>query len=277
MEYINIELFEKYTTKIIELWVVIWWKILFAIIIAWIWFKIIKLINTNLLKVMEKTNWDPLLESFLVSLVSIILKIVLFIIIAGILGVQTTSFIAMIAAAWFAIGMALSWTLQNFAGWIMILFLKPFKNWDFVEVWGHSGSVRSIGIFNTILITINKQKVIIPNSEISNGSMINYSSEPIRRLDLEVGISYTDSIKLAKETLEKIAKKEKTILQDEEITIWVKSLWDSAIILVFRSFVKTEDYWNTFFRLNEVIKETFDKKWLNFPFPQRDVHLYKEK
>ncbi len=277
MEYINIELFEKYTTKIIDLWVVIWWKILFAIIIVWIWFKIIKLINTNLLKVMEKTNWDPLLESFLVSLVSIILKIVLFIIIAGILGVQTTSFIAMIAAAWFAIGMALSWTLQNFAGWIMILFLKPFKNWDFVEVWGYSGSVRSIGIFNTILITINKQKVIIPNSEISNGSMINYSSEPIRRLDLEVGISYTDSIKLAKETLEKIAKKEKTILQDEEITIWVKSLWDSAIILVFRSFVKTEDYWNTFFRLNEVIKETFDKKWLNFPFPQRDVHLYKEK
>lgn len=277
MEYINIELFEKYTTKIIDLWVVILWKILFAIIIAWIWFKIIKLINTNLLKVIEKTNWDPLLESFLVSLVSIILKIVLFIIIAGILGVQTTSFIAMIAAAWFAIGMALSWTLQNFAGWIMILFLKPFKNWDFVEVWGYSGSVRSIGIFNTILITINKQKVIIPNSEISNGSMINYSSEPIRRLDLEVGISYTDSIKLAKETLEKIAKKEKTILQDEEITIWVKSLWDSAIILVFRSFVKTEDYWNTFFRLNEVIKETFDKKWLNFPFPQRDVHLYKEK
>jgi len=268
---------EKYYNLLIEFLITFWWKIILAIVVVWIWFKIINVLNNALIKMMEKVNWDLMLESFLVSIVSISLKVLLFIVVAGIMWVETSAFIAMLTAAWFAIWMALSWTLQNFAGWIIILILKPFKIWDYIEIWWVNWNVKLIWIFNTILITPNKQRVIIPNSKLSNDTMINYSSEKDRRIDLEIWISYSDSIKLAKKTLETIAKKEKNILQEKWITIWVKSLWDSAIILVFRAFTKSENYWETFFRLNETIKDTFDKKGLNFPFPQRDIHMYKEK
>ena len=268
---------EKYYNLLIEFLITFWWKIILAIVVVWIWFKIINVLNNALIKMMEKVNWDLMLESFLVSIVSISLKVLLFIVVAGIMWVETSAFIAMLTAAWFAIWMALSWTLQNFAGWIIILMLKPFKIWDYIEIWWVNWNVKLIWIFNTILITPNKQRVIIPNSKLSNDTMINYSSEKDRRIDLEIWISYSDSIKLAKKTLETIAKKEKNILQEKWITIWVKSLWDSAIILVFRAFTKSENYWETFFRLNETIKDTFDKKGLNFPFPQRDIHMYKEK
>lgn len=154
--------------------------------------------------------------------------------------------------------------------------LKPFKIGDYINSTWVEWEVKQIWIFSTRLMTPNKQRVIVPNSKLSNETMTNYSSEKTRRIDLEIWISYSDSIKKAKDVLEEIAKDEKNIIQEEWITIWVKSLWDSAIILVFRAFTKSENYWETLFRLNENIKETFDKEGLNFPFPQRDVHMYKE-
>ncbi len=252
-------------------------KLIWSLIVLWIWFKIINLINKAVDKVMDKANWDPMLESFLSSLISITLKILVFIIAAWVLWVQTTSLIAILTAAWFAVGMALSWTLQNFAWGVMILILKPFKLWDYVELSWKGWSITEIWIFNTTLTTPDKKRIIIPNSDISNWTIINYSSEAKRRVDLQVWIWYWDDIKLTKETLENIAKSEKRIIYDDWVTIAIAELWDNAVIFNFRFFVKSEDYWPVRWDILEEIKITFDKKWISFPFPQRDVHIYNEK
>ncbi len=271
-EQMNI-LFEK----LVDYSAVIVPKVLWALLVLWIGFKIVNMINRGVHKIMDKNNWDPMLESFLSSLISILLKVMVIISAAGIIGVQTSSFVAMLAAAGLAIGMALSGTLQNFAGWVMILMFKPYKIWDYIEAGGYSGSVSQIHIFNTILLTPDKKTVIIPNSDISNSAMTNYSSEPVRRLDMQVGISYSDDIDLAKDTLLELAKADSRVMQDKDITIVVDSLWDSAVIINFRFFLKSSDYWPTKWEMNEKIKKTFDKKGLNFPFPQRDVHTYQAK
>ncbi len=251
-------------------------KIIWALLVIWIWFKIVNIARNFILKIMDKQKIDPMLKSFLTSIFSIILKTLVFISAAGILWVETSSFVAMLAAAGLAVGLALKWTLQNFASWVMILLFKPFKLWDYVEVWWHAGTVTKIEIFNTIMLTGDKKTIIIPNSEITASSMVNYSAQPQRRIDLEVWISYTDSIDKAKEVLNAIAKNEKRIIKKDGIQIWVKELWADAVILVFRTFVKSEQYWDVFFDLNETIKKEFDKNGLNFPYPQRDVHLFKE-
>lgn len=271
-EQMNI-LFEK----LVDYSAVIVPKILWALLVLWIGFKIVNMINRGVHKIMEKNSWDPMLESFLSSLISILLKVMVIISAAGIIGVQTSSFVAMLAAAGLAIGMALSGTLQNFAGWVMILMFKPYKIWDYIEAGGYSGSVSQIHIFNTILLTPDKKTIIIPNSDISNSAMTNYSSEPVRRLDMQVGISYSDDIDLAKDTLLELAKADSRVMQDKDITIVVDSLWDSAVIINFRFFLKSSDYWPTKWEMTEKIKKTFDKKGLNFPFPQRDVHTYQAK
>ncbi len=252
-------------------------KLLWALIVLWIWFKIINIINKAIDKIMAKANWDPMLESFLSSLISITLKILVFIIAAWVLWVQTTSLIAILTAAWFAVGMALSWTLQNFAWGVMILILKPFKLWDYVELSWKGWTITQIWIFNTTLLTPDKKTIIIPNSDISNWTITNYSSEPKRRVDLQIWIWYWDDIKLTKETLEKIAKSEKRIIYDDWVTIAIAELWDNAVIFNFRFFVKSEDYWPVRWNILEEIKITFDKKGISFPFPQRDVHIYNEK
>ncbi len=252
-------------------------KLLWALIVLWIWFKIINIINKAIDKIMAKANWDPMLESFLSSLISITLKILVFIIAAWVLWVQTTSLIAILTAAWFAVGMALSWTLQNFAWGVMILILKPFKLWDYVEISWKGWTITQIWIFNTTLLTPDKKTIIIPNSDISNWTITNYSSEPKRRVDLQIWIWYWDDIKLTKETLEKIAKSEKRIIYDDWVTIAIAELWDNAVIFNFRFFVKSEDYWPVRWDILEEIKITFDKKGISFPFPQRDVHIYNEK
>ena len=235
------------------------------------------MINRGVHKVMEKNDWDPMLESFLSSLISILLKVMVIISAAGIIGVQTSSFVAMVAAAGLAIGMALSGTLQNFAGWVMILLFKPYKIWDYIEAGGHSGSVSQIHIFNTILLTPDKKTIIIPNADISNASMINYSTQKQRRLDMQVGISYSDDIDLAKSTLLELAQQESRIDHNKDITIVVDSLWDNAVLINFRFFLNSGDYWPVKWEMTEKIKKTFDKKGLNFPFPQRDIHMYQSK
>lgn len=252
-------------------------KIIWAILVLWIWFKIIKIIDKWIKKIMHRESINPMLESFVTSLSSILLKIMVIIAAAGMLWVQTSSFIAMLAAAWFAIGMALSGTLQNFAGWVMILLLKPFKIWHFVEIAGFSWTVKEISIFNTILITTDRKRIIIPNSDISNWSMTNYSAEPVRRLDLVIWVSYSDDIDKVKEALLDISKMDERIIQEEDITIWLLELWESSVNFAFRFYVKKNDYWDVKFATLEKIKKEFDKRWINFPFPQRDVHIFNQK
>ena len=268
---------EKYLNLLIDFAVSFTPKILWAILVLWIGFKIVNIINNAMWKLMDKAEWDPMLETFIQSLTSIILKILVFISAAWVVWVETSSFVAILAAAGLAIGMALSWTLQNFAGWVMILMLKPFKNGDFIEAGWFAWVVEEIHIFNTILLTGDKKTIIIPNSQISNSSMVNYSTEPKRRLDLQVWIGYSDNIDLTKETLDEIAKSDKRILVDDWITIAIAELWDNAVIFNFRVFVKSADYWAVRWDILENIKKTFDSKWISFPFPQRDIHLYNEK
>ena len=251
-------------------------NIIGAIVTLWIWFKIVNIINKMIATIMDKNDWDPMLESFISSLLAIILKALVIVSAAGMIGVETSSFVAILAAAWLAIGLALSGTLQNFAGWVMILAFKPYKIGDFIEAGGHSGSVKEIHIFNTILLSGDKKTIIIPNSDISNSSMINYSTQPKRRIDLQVWVSYSDDIDLVKTTLKEISDAESRIIQKEGVTIALAELWDNAVIFNFRVFVKSADYWGVRSDLLETVKKTFDKKGISFPFPQRDVHLYKE-
>lgn len=249
-------------------------KVIWALLTLWIWSKIIKVVIKLISKGMIKSKVDLSLQGFILSLVSWSLKILLLLTAVWMLWVQTTSFIAILWAAWLAVGMALSGTLQNFAWGVMLLLFKPFAIWDFIEVNGYSWTVKEIHIFNTYLLTWDKKTVIIPNWDISWSSMINYSTSPKRRIDLVIGIGYDDDIDLAKSTLEEIAKANKKILVKDGITIWVSELWDNSVNIVFRFFVNTWDYWEVYFNTLETIKKTFDKKYIRFPYPQRDVHLY---
>ena len=259
----------KYSAEIVP-------NIIWALLVLWIGFKIVNMLNKVVATIMEKNEWDLMLESFISSLIAIILKIIVIISAAGMIWVETSSFVAILAAAWLAIGLALSGTLQNFAGWVMILAFKPYKIGDFIEAGGHTGSVKEIHIFNTILLSGDRKIIIIPNSDISNSSMINYSTEKKRRVDLQVWVSYSDDIDLVKSTLNDIAQADSRIIQKDGLTIVVSELWDNAVIFNYRFFVKSADYWSVRGDILENIKKTFDKKGLNFPFPQRDVHLYKE-
>jgi len=252
-------------------------KIIGAVLMIWIWFKIVNYIEKWTTKIMDRQKLSPMLKSFVLSLMNIILKIAVLISAAGILWVQTSTFVAMLAAAWFAIGMALSGTLQNFAGWVMILLLKPFKMGHFVEIWWFSWTVKQISIFNTTLLTTDRKRVIIPNADVSNGSMINFSAEPIRRIDLIIWVSYDDDIDKVKDILEEIAEKEKGILHKEWVTVGLLELADNSVNFTFRFFVKKTDYLATKFSVLETIKKTFDQKKISFPFPQRDIHIYNEK
>lgn len=273
----NLENYEKYINIFFD-WILSFWpKVLWAIFVLWIWFKIVNMINRALNKIMDKANLDPMLETFISSLVVILLKVLVVISAAGIVWVETTSFVAMLAAAWLAIGMSLSWTLQNFAGWVMILLLKPYKIWDFIEAAGFSWTVNKIQIFNTVLITPDKKTIIIPNSDISNKSITNFSAEPIRRVDLVIWVSYSDDIDLVKETLKEIALSEPRILEDETITITMANLWESSVDFNFRFFVKSSDFWPTRWDILEKIKKTFDEKWISFPFPHREVYINNKK
>jgi len=252
-------------------------KIIWSLFVLYIWFKIVKYIEKAIEKLLENQKISPMLQSFILSLTNILLKVLVIISAAWILGVQTSSFVAMLAAAWFAIGMALSGTLQNFAWWVMILLLKPFKIWDYVEAWGYAWTIKKINIFNTLLTTPDKKRIIIPNSDISNGALTNYSTEPKRRVDFVIWVWYEDDIDKVKKTLLEIAEAEERIIIKDWITIWLSELADSSVNFVFRFYVKTSDYWPTKFDVLEKVKKTFDKKKISFPFPQRDIHMYNEK
>lgn len=276
MDFSSIEV-SKYYDMIIS-WIISYSpKIIWAILVLWIWFKVVNMIQKWVEKVMNKQKLDPMLKSFLWSLLNWVLKILVVISAAWMIWIQTSSFVAMLAAAWLAIWMALSWTLQNFAGWIMILFFKPFKIGHYVEIGWFAWTIKEIHIFNTIMLTWDKKRIIIPNADITSSSMINYTAEPKRRVDLVIWISYSDDIDKARKVLDDIAKADSRIIYKDWIRIWVGELWADSVNLVFRFFVKSSDYWDMSFDILERVKKEFDKNWLNFPFPQRDIHLYNEK
>ncbi|MFV0589906.1 MAG: mechanosensitive ion channel family protein [Draconibacterium sp.] len=251
-------------------------KLIGAIITLIIGMWVISVLRNALRKRMEKKEVDPSLRGFLNSMIGIGLKIMLWIAVIGMMGVEMTSFIAILGAVGLAVGMALSGTLQNFAGGVMILLFKPFKVGDFIEAQGHMGSVNEIQIFNTILKTPDNKTIIIPNGGLSTGSMVNFSAEPKRRVDFTFGIAYGDDVDKAKEVLLKLIKADNRIVNDPaEPFIAVSELADSSVNLVVRVWAEAANYWGIYFDLHENVYKTFAKEGLNIPFPQMDVHVQK--
>ena len=251
-------------------------KFAIAVVVLIVGLWIVGIINNAISRTLEKRNMDAGLRGFMKSIIGTGLKIALIITALSQLGIEMTSFVALIGAAGLAIGMALSGSLQNFAGGFMILTLKPFKVGDFVELQGHAGVVKEIQIFHTILKTGDNKTIIIPNAPISNGSLINYSTEETRRVDMVFGIGYSDDIDLAKATLQNLLDSDTRILKDPATFIAVKELADSSVNFVVRAWVKSGDYWGVYFDMQETVKKTFDAKNISIPFPQTDVHLFKE-
>ena len=227
-------------------------------------------------KVLDRSAVDPSLKGFLSSLSSILLKVMVYISAIGMLGVEMTSFIAILGAAGLAVGMALSGTLQNFAGGVMILLFKPYKVGDVIEAQGYIGTVKQIQIFATVLTTPDNKTILIPNGPLATGSLINYSTQKTRRVDWTFGIAYGDDIDQAYAVLKKLIAADERILKDPEPFMALHALADSSVNIVVRVWVEAGDYWPVFFRMNEEVYKSFPQNGLNIPFPQMDVHLHKE-
>lgn len=248
-----------------------------AIIALIVGLWIIKSITKFARKTMVKKEVDPSLQGFFASLINIGLKTLLVVSILGMVGIEMTSFIAILGAAGLAIGMALSGSLQNFAGGVMILLLKPFKVGDFIDAQGHTGTVNSIQLFYTVLKTPDNKTIILPNGSLSTGAMTNFSTEPKRRVDWTIGIGYGDDVDKAKMVIEKLLKEDDRILNDPAAPfIAVSELADSSVNFAVRAWVNASDFWGVYFLMNEKVYKTFAEEGLNIPFPQMDVHVHKD-
>jgi len=267
---------KPYLNKAIELIMEYGPKLLLAVVVLIIGLWIIKGIKKIVTKALEKGNVEISLQRFLISMIGIGLKILLLISVASMVGIATTSFVAMLGAATFAVGLALQGSLSNFAGGVLILLLKPFKVSDTIEAQGFVGKVHEIQIFNTLIKTFDNKMIYIPNGSLSNGNITNYSQEPIRRVDMTFGISYGDDIKKAKDILKTLVENDSRILKDPAPLIAVSNLGDSSVDFAVKVWCDTVEYWNVYFDMQENVKMTFDKEGISIPFPQTDVHLFNE-
>jgi len=272
------EKFQEILAKVYELIVTYGMKFIMAIVVLIVGLIVIKWISKALVRLMRKSSVNESLIPFLKSLTNILLKVMLVISVMGMVGIQMTSFIAVLGAAGLAVGLALQGTLQNFAGGVMILLFKPYEVGHFIEAQGFMGTVKEIQIFTTVLSTPDNRKVIIPNSPLATGSITNFSAMPTRRIDFSFGIGYSDDIDAAKKILLKMAEKDDRVLKDENPPeVMVEALADSSVNLKLRTWVKSEDYWSLFFDVTENVKKQFDAAGISIPFPQQDVHLYNHK
>lgn len=249
-------------------------KLIGAVITLIVGFIVIGIVVGFVNKMMTRRGVDPSLRPFLKSILSITLKVALIITVIGVLGVEVTSFVAILGAAGLAVGLALQGTLQNFAGGVMILLFKPFKVDDVIDAAGYVGKVNEIQIFNTILKTPDNKTIIIPNGQLSNSSMTNFSTEEQRRVDWTFGIGYGDNVETAKEVLRRLIDADERILQDPEPFIALSELADSSVNLVVRVWVEAGDFWGVFFDMNEKVHKEFAEEGLNIPYPQMDVHVH---
>lgn len=242
-------------------------KLLLAFVIWIVGSFIIKLILKAAKKAMLKRNYDESLSKFLGNLINWILKIILIVVVLGTVGIETTSFAALLAAAGLAIGMALQGSLGNFAGGVLIMIFKPFKIGDLVEVQGELGVVKEIEIFTTKLVGLSNKEIIIPNGILSNGNIINYTTEGTRRVDLVIGVSYDSDIKKTKDVLMSVLKAHPQVLTSIKPTVDVLELADSSVNFAVRPWCNTEDYWTVYFDITENVKLALDSAGIEIPFP----------
>lgn len=258
--------------------------LLVAIVVFYVGKFLIRKIKTLARKIMEKRHADPSIASFVLSGVDIVLYFLLIIIVVGIMGIETSSFIALFASAGVAIGMALSGTLQNFAGGVLILALRPYKVGDYIEAQGYAGSVKAIKLFNTEITTPDNKTIIIPNGPLFTGSINNYSTQAERRVEWTVAVAYQTDFETVKTAIEEILLTEPKILTQkviedgkevftQRVEVYLGELADSSVNIKVRAWVLSGEYWNVFFSINEKIYTTFNEKKIPFPFPQLDVHL----
>jgi small conductance mechanosensitive channel len=242
-------------------------KVIAAIAIWIIGSWIIKTIIKGIRKTMTKREFDPSLQKFLLNLVGWVFKIVLIIVVLGTVGVETTSFAAVLAAAGLAIGLALQGSLGNFAGGVLIMIFKPIKIGDLIEAQGELGVVKEIEIFTTKLTGLSNREIIIPNGALSNGNIINYSTEGTRRVDLVYGVGYDSDIKQTKDVLMKVLTSHPKVLKDPAPTVNVTELADSSINFAVRPWCETADYWDVYFDITEQTKEALDAAGIEIPYP----------
>jgi small conductance mechanosensitive channel len=249
-------------------------NVITAIVIFFVGKWIVALVIKGLMKAMQKGEIDTTLRRFIANLARMLLM--LFVIIAAInaLGVQTASLIALIGAAGLAVGLALQGSLSNFAAGVLIVLFRPYKVGDWIEGGGVSGSVEEVQILTTVLKTGDNKRVIIPNSQIMGSTITNYSANETRRVDLVVGVSYSDDLDKVRKELEALVAADDRILKDPAVTIAVSELADSSVNFVLRPWVNTADYWGVYFGLTEAIKKRFDEVGISIPFPQQDVYLH---
>lgn len=249
-------------------------NLIFAILILVVGLWLAKVLTKSLLKTLDKRNVDPTLSKFVTALTRIAL--ITFVILAAInrVGIQTTSFVAVLGAAAFAVGFALQGSLSNFASGVMLIIFRPVKVGDFIEGAGQSGTVEEVGIFVTVLNTPDNKVIYIPNSKLMGDSIINYSVKDKRRVDMVFGISYSDDIDKAKKVINQIISNDPRILKDPAPQIVVSALADSSVNFNVRPWVNSSDYWGVYFDVTEAIKKSFDDHELSIPFPQRDVYIH---
>ena len=233
---------------------------------------VISLLNRLVRKILSRRNIDPSVKTFVGSLVNVLLIVLLAVSIVAILGIETTSFAALLASAGVAVGMALSGNLSNFAGGLIILLFKPFKVGDYIEGQGESGTVREIQIFHTILTTPDNKVVYIPNGALSGGAITNYSREPLRRVDWTFGVDYGEDYQKVKGVITSIIARDTRILQEPAPVVALHALADSCVNVVVRVWVASADYWDVYFDINQAVYETFNREGIDFPFPQLTVH-----
>ncbi|HML72440.1 mechanosensitive ion channel family protein [Macellibacteroides fermentans] len=247
-------------------------RIITAIIVFLVGRLVISLLNKLFRKILIKRNVELSIRTFLSSLVNILLTILLIVSVVGALGVETTSFAALLASAGVAIGMALSGNLQNFAGGLVVLLFKPYKVGDVIEAQGVSGTVREIQIFHTILTTYDNKVVYIPNGALSSGVVTNYSNQSTRRVDWVFGIEYGEDYAKVKSVIERLVAQDGRILNDPAPFVALHALADSSVNVTLRVWVKSEDYWSVYFDMNQKVYDTFNLEKISFPFPQLTVH-----
>lgn len=246
--------------------------ILVLVIGIWIINKLTRLVSNQ----SQKALPDETLAKFLSNIFEVVLKVLLVISAASMVGIETTSFVAVLGAAGLAVGLALQGSLSNFAGGVMVLIFRPFKVGDYVEAQGVEGVIQDIGIFVTTFETFDKRILIIPNGPLANGNIINHTKSDVRAVEIPIGIAYSDNIPDAKLALEAVLKSDARVLQDQDNVVAVVDLGSSSVDFLVRAFVKTEDYWSLFFDIRPLLKDAVEQAGCSIPFPQRDVHLFQE-
>lgn len=249
-------------------------RLVVALFILWLGFKLSRLVSHGIGKAFEKRSIDAAISGFVKSLIRVLILIATFIASLSHLGIQTTTFVTIIGAAGLAIALALQGSLSNFASGILIAAFRPFKAGDYIEAGGVAGVVKEIQIFSTIMTTPDNKRVVLPNAQITGGAITNYSSNPTRRIDLIIGVSYDADLKQAEALFKSILDSHPLVLKDPAYTVGVLELGDSSVNFVVRPWVKTEDFWSAKFDLTKIIKTSLDDAGIGIPYPQMDVHLH---